>query len=431
MEYVTIRKHRSVSSPNSSFISTQSDYLSKSLPDLSTGNLMSEEVEELKQEIEKLKQSLQAANNEIDSLILENNTLKRLSLENEEIITRYKNICANLGSTKKSISSKKRQRRKKNMQSKLNGSCSDLGLILNDEDITTEGAEIKLNSKESFMPTSTKLVINDTNNTTEGAEINLNSTEACSQPTATRPIVTDKNDGCSTTDGACNANDGQKNIFGKSQSTFKLNPEIRIIGGQQLTGLASQLIYSRRNTKYQEFNILSSTKPHAPTELILEPRGEIEDSPRNYIILCVGENDCNPYNILIHLSIMLQSLPKTNFIVLNVLRNNFLNEKLLNNSIHNICHNFSNCKFLNISLFFKYNKISYLAECCKKINFILDMKYYKDTFLTSSNKNIFNIKSQDNNYINLAKKGTIPYYFPIVKKSIQNICNINNHLFRH
>lgn len=89
--YVTIRKNRTITSPNSSFISTHSDYLSRSLPDLSSGHI-NEVMEELKEEIENLKKLLQAANNEIDSLILENNSLKKKTRKRATYFKLQKNM---------------------------------------------------------------------------------------------------------------------------------------------------------------------------------------------------------------------------------------------------------------------------------------------------------------------------------------------------
>lgn len=184
-------------------------------------------------------------------------------------------------------------------------------------------------------------------------------------------------------------------------------PKILILGGHQLTC-------------YQEYDILSITKPYALSEEILQSCKYIEDAPGNYVILCIGEYECNPYRLINNLSKTLQSFQKTNFVVINVIKNKFLNEKMLNNLIHNVCYNFSNCIFLNIPKYLQYNKKACLFEYCKRINYnILDIQYYKDHFLSYNKIKSF-LKSQQNdkNYINKARKGTIPYYFPFVKNVI-------------
>lgn len=212
-------------------------------------------------------------------------------------------------------------------------------------------------------------------------------------------------------------------------SDTKPKPQILILGGQQFTGLASELIHSRYNTCYQNYDIVAVTKPHALSKEVLKSCCNIEDSASNYIILCVGENDCNPYELITHLASTLQSIKKMNVIVMNILHNRFINEKLLNNLIYNICFNFPNCQFINFPMSLKYNKKNYLLECCKKINFILDMQYYKKRFLTFKNIKCKKSASHMKRDLNVAKKGTIPYYFPFLKKDDQNTNKNCNNLF--
>lgn len=102
-----------------------------------------------------------------------------------------------------------------------------------------------------------------------------------------------------------------------------------------------------------------------------------------------------------------------------------------------------------------YNKKIYLLNCTKKINFYLDMQYYNKRFLTFKNKHEFrstvennkknnlhyNTQYYTNNFsqptlnrlsinrsndnTNIPKRGTMPSYFPIIKKYNKNIENIN------
>lgn len=424
MENVTVRKNKIVGSPNLSFISTHSDYLSRSLPDLSTGNLINDEVDELKQEIINLKLELQAAHNEIDNLILENNNLKKISLANQEIITTYKIICSEPASNKKCVTSKKKQLyRKMISESKHNASCSDLGLVLDVDKGEIEVAATKPVSKNLTSGTCNTITASAKECSNLSPIDGVHSTLDHSNESSNISLIGDVP---STID--------HTQII-KNRNNIPLNkntkPKILIAGGQQLTGLASALISSRRETCYQEYDILSVTKPYAPSEEILQSCKYIEDAPGNYVILCIGEHECNPYRLITNLSKTLQSFQKTNFVVINVTKNKCLNEKMLNNLIHNICYNFSNCIFLNIPKYFQYNKKVCLSEYCKRINYILDMQYYKEHFL-SNNKIKGFLKSQQNDkkYINKARKGTIPYYFPIVKKcNIDNVSKNSNNLF--
>lgn len=400
MENVTIRRHQRQNISTSSFESINSDYLSKSLPDLSTGNILNEEIAELKEEVENLKRLLQSANDEIDNLISENNTLKKNSLQSEKQILKYKKICSNPSiSTRKSLSSKKKSKLKtKTIHSsipKLNLNFSDLALSIDDEAQTPDGAETK-----TVAETADDTTIN-TRNMGPNSKV------------ATPEVFQSTN-----------------SVIGNvlSQSPIK-KPCIFITGGQQCTGLASELISSREDTKYEQYDIFSFTKPQAPSDEIITSCENITDSEKNYVILCIGENDKNPYKLLCNLVQILRSLPKTNFIVLNIRKNIYLNENLLNNLLYSTCNNFINCKFLNIMAFpsYKYNKKEYLLQCCKKINYILDMQYYKKKFLTINkiNKNCKRDNSSRNYYV-LAKPGTIPYYFPIIQK-----CSLSSKINKH
>lgn len=417
---VTMRRKKTVANDsfNLSFISSHSDYLSKSLPDLSSGNMNDEEIKELKEEIKKIREQLDAAHSEIESLTLENNTLKISSSEMETMIKKLKLICTeSTDSSKKHIhASTKRKRASKiklSQDTKLNTSCIDLGLKHDENgidgatepllNITTTPASIAASRSECSDNVGKKC---NADKPTDGAVL---SSLPCTLP--------------STHGGSVN----YQQPINITKNTKEL-PKILIVGGQQCTGLASELIHSRHNTSYGKYHTSSIMKPYAKSEEILKACYEFEDSIDNYIIMCLGENDTNPYQLMIDLSYALRSIQNTNIIILNVRRNIHLNETMLNNTIKNISKHFSNCSYLDIPInYANCTKKQYLLQTCDKINSIIDTQYYKKTFLTL-NQNKSNPSSQCNQsckcilQTSKVKKGTIPYYFPI-KKTLESASN--------
>ncbi|KAH9634542.1 hypothetical protein HF086_016630 [Spodoptera exigua] len=165
---ITLRKNKTTAneSLNLSFLSTTSDYLAKSLPDLSTGHLFNEDIERYKEEIGKLKEQLEIAHLEIENLTIVNNNLQRLFCEQKQKNEQLKQICTNSPSTLKKTNSISKQKACKKLQrrtSNLNMSCTDLDLISDCEvdPITTDGAgsrsELKLKTYVQNLPRSSEM----------------------------------------------------------------------------------------------------------------------------------------------------------------------------------------------------------------------------------------------------------------------------------
>ncbi|CAG4928707.1 unnamed protein product [Colias eurytheme] len=246
-QFVTIRKNRTTNMNHSiiSNQSTDSDYLARSLPDLSTYN----ENCDGKEQIEDLKSQLEAAHLEIENILLENSSLKKIIVEQKAAISRFKKICSTdfkiVGSTSSTRKKPQKTRQEKNVfrQQKLNMSCNDLQLYENNTN--NDGISTKIN----FEPPD-----------------NSTSMRRNSQPQH-KP----------------------------SQSKPNNVPEILLIGSQQCKGLTLELIHSRYGTKYGKFYINSWIKPYAKTVSLLNSLDSFHDLPENYLVLCVGENDTNPY----------------------------------------------------------------------------------------------------------------------------------------
>lgn len=204
-------------------------------------------------------------------------------------------------------------------------------------------------------------------------------------------------------------------------------PKIYIVGGQQCVGLGPRLVHSRLESKYGRYSISAVTKPNAPAEEILKECDNVEDSSRNYLLLCAGEDDTNPMKVVIEFASKLKRFNFINIIVLAINDNTSLNTYKLNELISNLCRNIPNCQFVNIhNGRLQHTSNAYLNMTCKQINFIIDYRYYCDKYLSckglheilKNNRQKTNTAKQN---VNPKKRGTIPYYFPVLDKKIDNI----------
>lgn len=382
-QYVTQRKNRTNTinndSPNLSFISSNSDeYLSNSLPDLSTRHQCNEDIEIYKDEIQLLKKQLEIALAEIENIRAENCLLKEQTIEQDRVIVQLKKICPSSSYTPESTLRKNKQ----TQRNTLHNSCVDLTLKSDDErdeskdNITcSKNINIQVDAHQANIQTNLPLE----NNITISS---ISEVKEYHKPTSPE---------------------------------IQSRPQIIICGGQQLSGLASELIHSRMGSKYENYKVSALIKPNAETPEILKCCQNVHQSKDDYLILSVGENDVNPNKLLYELITIIKSLKNINIIIVNVCRNKSLNELMLNNLLKNICHNFENCRFLDIGLNVQYKK-NFLHNACYKINLILDNIYYTKHFLTLK-KNDHVQKSQNYNNQKQQVKGTIPYYFPIISKS--------------
>ncbi|CAG4955872.1 unnamed protein product [Colias eurytheme] len=255
-EFVTQRRNKTASIIESPNTSFLSTSSTHSLPDLSTEQC---DINVLKEEIECLRNQLETANSKIKNLILENNRLKAKSSPKAITKTNSPSVC---------------------------------------KPISLDGATTKNSNKllsKSFSP----IVNNQIANTYQNMQDD-NINKICKdipKESILQPI-----------------DETQKCI----QDVPKNDPEILIIGGQQFIGLAPILIRSRRNTKYQKYKIHSFTKPYAPAADILSCSNMLRDYDDNYLIISIGENDSNPFQLMASLTKTLGSFKNANIIVINL-----------------------------------------------------------------------------------------------------------------
>lgn len=343
--------------------------LGRSLPDLSTR--LNDEVEELKQKIQDLSLQLESAHLEIETLTLEKNgLLETISQQDIKI-----NTLKAMNAPSPTITIKK----KKNKSTTL----------ARDAQTTHDGSSKNVSSpvnKVKKIPMEKK-------------------------PEEMNNLLTSR------------ISEGKKNV-----TTFKDSNKIYIYGSQQCTGLASALLKSRINNKYEKYEVFAETKPNATTEEILKSCHNTNTTSTCKVILCIGENDTNPTKVITELSAALNKFKNCNVLVLNTLYSHHLNEYYLNKNLRIICNSYSNCHFVETSM----SCYNYLSNVCKKINFYVDSLDYERLYL---NVNIIKRRLQltDSKFKNVKhnrepklQQKTILHYFS--KK--QEVNPLNNTFFR-
>lgn len=359
-------------SPNSSFISMHSDSLPHSLPDLSTA---CSETEVLQEKFRNIKMQLDSAHLEIEQLILENNLLKNKITELEIKVKMFNNIYLEPRSSAKKMkcaNKKNIESRRKFVADGQNTCCDKIRQTLVFHGDDTDRSRCRVTSQE------------------------VNLSEHC---------ILNENNSCEL---------ARKRLF--------------IFGGQQCVGLASKLILSRENTCYENYELFSITKPFANTKEILKPCYEIIAKKSDLFILCVGEHDKNPIEVMMETAAIIKYLENYKIIIVSVMNNKYLNKEKLNNNIQTLCRNSYNCTYINSTVnqeVWKYKyvtKYQQIKNMCNTINLTLDSMFYDKNFVICKNwpikYKIININSNK-----FPKKGTIPYYFKKVEK--QKLCNAN------
>lgn len=364
-------------SDDSSILSPRAD---KSLPDLSTCIPTEEYFMVMKQEISDLKLQLETAHAEVESLSVDNCNLKKQLLEQKCQIETLKKVCSTPGSTKGfvGITSTKKKNKKTKLERK--------NLIHFTSTPTT-----------SFISTKSKFSDQHPRGNHSIDKIEIPQTQNHDHSENTLP----------------------NQSINQEQHTLK-KKKMFIIGGQQLTGLASTLIKTRTNKNFECYDIFSFVKPGASSANILNTN-EAElaaSSSEDKIILCVGEDECNPTKLFIELSTFLKTHSKSIIIVIGIRHNKYLNVTKLNSMMKVVCNNFKNCIFLDTHTILLKTR-NYLPSLCRKINLCIDSLYYENNYITLKVRNQGHRISCENsikleyrhNTNTLYKKYTIPYFF--------------------
>lgn len=363
---------------NTSVSSEDTKLSISSLPALRSHD--NEENNDLKMEIKTLLSQLESAHNQIDELVLENGFFKKKLAEQELKIKQLTQIASSSSSKKKTEKAK---------SSKKKGGSSNKELYLNKS----------LNDSE---------LINIADHTT----LTNNGTQKLESTTQTE-------------DDKLNHDEKKENSYRNPENPDK---KIWIVGGQSCAGLAACLTDLRKNSNYEQYTVSAMTKPQATTDEILKGFANYPIGKMDKVIIGVGENDTNPILVSSELYSILKILQNNDVIVLNALCNEYLNENMLNRQIQLICNNFPNCKFI-----YTPNHVihkSQIMMTCTQLNLAIDSIDYENKYLKfkkyikNANKNTRILVNTKRNMLELdgqqdkPKKGTIPYYFPIVGKNL-------------
>lgn len=369
---VTIRKNKILTNKSLddlSFLSSDSNTLRKSLPDLST--VVCQETLDLHATIQDLREKLESAHKEIENLLQEKSCLQARVEEQESKISQLTKICSTTSTPIQTPLRQKKKRKTINVDHEYEISA-----------IACNSTQDECNQNHLLQKTT---IDGDTTAVYKDSEKEVDNGNTLSPKTS--------RDGASSTD--------------KNENVRK----IYVFGGKQCTGLGEKLARTRINTKYEEYKVSSIVKPWAQSSEILKGYQNVEDSAENYLILSIGESDSNPTKITLDIAALLSKFKHINIIILQIIYNPFLNEWKLNNLLKNICNNDSKCSFLSLSNLTR-NKNKFLYDTCKKINYLIDSKDYENKFLLKT------CSRQQANYVIEAgpKKGTIPFYFQTISK---------------
>lgn len=289
---------------NQKFLTSSLDSLSEnrqslddslySVPDLSirAGNL---QIQELKENIEKLEGELQSSHQEIELLLSENCKLKSYIEELEKKNERYKYLNSTPVSCRRSKNKGKRLNPKKNFSSSQDNLSQICNSKVPKKDNSNPEEQIESSKKINKSDLHKECGINEIDKENER---NLN---------------------------AINSHvDATGSAIGRKKKNL-------IFGTQQCIGLASKLTYSRHNTAYEEYIIESTTKPNALTEEFIKCCKNARVDPTDKVILCLGENDCNPTKLGIDICTILNIFGShVEIIIISIIKNYYLNEIKLN-----------------------------------------------------------------------------------------------------
>lgn len=156
---------------------------------------------------------------------------------------------------------------------------------------------------------------------------------------------------------------------------------ILIFGDQQVAGLASKLQTARAGKWNDVYKVFGEVKPNASSSAILESLEKKSQSisSDSIIIIAVGSNEKNPYELFASLCIVLSKLKDKKVYLLNVQQNIFLSTKLLNSEIKMIAKNFVSCKYIetNTNMYHGYYCLNSLEYLCFKLNIEIDYLKYE------------------------------------------------------
>lgn len=371
-------------------------FMNRSYPDIRPN--LDEKVIELERVIIKLQEKLLIAENEIENLVVENNTLKKKISSQETKVNQLKHIC------------KSTPKAKVNKKNKNDINADNLSLTSLSSTPLLKVPELTSHKRPEKEPVNSDVQLLELPH--DGSQEKY--TQKLHLPDEKQIKDTHKE---------------FKNTFVKKTYTANKNKnKIIIIGDQQATGVASTLISLRsRYTNPRKYDICGAIYPQAPTSYILDKTNltKMDLNEDDWVILCIGSNDCNPTLLFVEISALLKYLKKPKIILTSVVSNRYLNISKLNSQLKTLLNCFKNCTYVNINL----SKISNLMcdEVTTQINLAIDKKDYNAYYLQLRRNGFEPLKK------NNLKQTTIPHYFSKIAKTNKTgktISNLKSLFFR-
>lgn len=214
---------------------------------------------------------------------------------------------------------------------------------------------------------------------------------------------------------------------------------IYIIGDEQLKGLSTAMLRSRRGKWNDNYMTSATIFSGAPSSEMLKSCKNISSnlSKDDIVILGFGSHDSDLNLFHSNLCIAINMLAKSTVYIIPVYHSPYFNENKLYKAMKLWIKHFENCSVIDYSDSVFSNDSSLTNIICSKINLHIDYYEYKKQFLTFQNmrkliKNNVKKGNDMNTIINRSKKffnnknnqtpkkGTIPYYFKIINRSDNN-----------
>lgn len=398
---------------------------------------------ELKEQIDRLNSRLESANAEIDNLCSENNSLKRRLANCEKKILLYKKIgiddlniirspAQSTSSPFKFFSPQYRPINRGVKTKAIRNFSTNLFSQLDDTTFDNNSATTNPASPPGTPPPSLTMIpssltpptvtpiskptgLRKKQDTQDSAECNTDK-----QPVATMHVASSKLMSSAACLGAETVDSAEDKLLDVDQPKNK----VLLLADEYGRGMRNIL----ESFIGKDFVVTAVLKPNAPLDQILRSCGTLckDFTKSDYIVILAGSNDTNPIKFQSFLYYYLNLFENTNVILGEICRSKHLNESKLNNCLKVISSQFINVKLLDLIFFEKHNdkycRFDKLNTCRSIVRTILCLNYKYKCSLVASNSVI----PSDDKGTKIHKKGTLPYYFPIIKKIICSNSNVKS-----
>lgn len=348
-----------------SFDSLESNTSTRSMMDLST-HFKSDELMRLKNDNDSLKQELLSAHAEIETLHLEYSSLKKIVDEfrqrNEQLKDMYvtsmslkRGDC--IGSSRKSFRSNVSVRRL-NLDTEI---CTPKS----HNNISVKSSSPVVNKILVSKPSTSKKESNDSHVKPQKVVKSQVTQKVSSVNKKSKPEMIHKN-----------FNSKPREDFAtRCRVKASKKGQIILLADNQGHGIVESILQNNNKLIIKDYSVIGFKKTDATTSEVLAYCNTLSKSVSkdDNIVIMTGSNDSNPHTLLSELKAALNLLKSSNVFVVNVLHNEFIKERKLNNKLKLLTSSFDNCVFIETS-----DKLCVAQQIIQHINTV----QYKNTFLT-------------------------------------------------